>query len=154
MKHARKERFCRSFFVLQKKDVMDGIVGKAADAEGILASKGSAGGETPVLDNILGKDVMDGLRGGPEGAVDRNRANGMMEGTGKGIAEAQERAGEGEGGYGNGQEGYGQGNESYGRKASIYDGEGWQHGASAGEQAGRLDQGAGEPKSGSFQAGR
>jgi len=61
---AGKERFCRSFFVLQKKDVMDGIVGKAADAEGIPASKGSAGGETPVLDKVLGKDVMDGLRGG------------------------------------------------------------------------------------------
>ena len=52
--------------MLQKKDVMDGIVGKAADAEGIPASKGSAGGETPVLDNILGKDVMDGLRGQAE----------------------------------------------------------------------------------------
>jgi len=73
-----KERFCRSFFVLQKKN---GIVGKAADAEGIPAGKGSAGGETPVLDKVLGKDIMDGLRGGPEGAVDRNRANGMMEGS-------------------------------------------------------------------------
>ena len=47
--------------MLQKKD---GIVGKAADAEGIPAGKGSAGGETPVLDKVLGKDMMDELRGG------------------------------------------------------------------------------------------